>query len=221
MSMERAAQRTAAPLPAPAAATDKADASAAAARGRAGEGLRTGEGLMEHLLGSGPAAPGADGLGDASVIAWAEDRGTLDGGRNARLGASCLLRPEAGDRVLTWRSGNECWILTVLERADSKAPAVLAAGVSSLAVKASTIALAGRAVHISSDEFLTSTRNRHAVENTRTETCKLRVSQVETDVRRAVTVNDEISGTLLQRAGTWLSSTLRDARFRARTFLFD
>ena len=175
--------------------------------------------LVAHLLAAGVA--GADGLGDARVLSWAEDRGTLDGGRMARLGASCLLRPEAGDRVLTWRSGDECWVLNVLDRADSNSPAVLAAGVPNLAIHASNIALAGRAVRISAEDFITSTRNRHAVENTRTETCRVRVSQVETDIRRAGTVEDDISGTLLQRTGTWLSSTLRDARFRARSFLFD
>ena len=177
------------------------------------------ESLVAHLLGAGVAE--ADGMGEARVASWAEDRGTLDGGRMARLGASCLLRPEAGDRVLTWRNRDECWVLTVLDRADRDSPAVLAAGVPSLAIHASTIALAGKAVHISAEDFLTSTRNRHAVENTRTETCKLRVSQVETDIRRAGTVEDDISGTLLQRAGTWLSTTVRDARFRARAFLFD
>ncbi len=201
MNKQRAAQRTQPPL------------TTAESNG--------GESLMAHLLGAGPAGPDAGALVDARVVSWAEDRGMLEGGRTARLGASCLLRPGAGDRVLTWQGGDECWILTVLDRADSASPAVLAAGVSGLAIQAPTIALAGKAVHIAAEDFLTSTRNRHAVENTRTETCKVRVSQVETDIRRAGTVDDDITGTLLQRTGTWLSSTLRDARFRARTFLFD
>jgi len=181
-------------------------------------------GLVEHLLGSEkPAAPAGDGLGSAKVASWAEHGGRLEHGGAARLGASCLLRPEAGDRVLTWsgEGEGECWVLTVLERANKNGPAVLAAGVPSLAIQASTIALTGRAVHISAEDFLTSTRNRHAVEQTRTEVCKVRVGQIGTDIRKAGTVDDEVSGTLLQRAGTWLSSTVRDARLRARTFLFD
>lgn len=178
--------------------------------------------LLAHLLdGGGEAGSPRGGLRDAEVVSWAEDRGMIGHGRAARLGASCLLRPEAGDRVLTWQGEGGCWVLAVLERADREAPAVLADGVSHLAIRASNIALTGRAVHLAAEDFLTHTRNRHAVEHTRTETSKVRVSQVGNDIRRAVTVDDQVSGTLLQRAGTWLSSTLRDARLRARTFLFD
>lgn len=178
-------------------------------------------GLVAHLLGAGGTPAPAQGMGTSRVASWADDRGMLEHGRAARLGASCLLRPQAGDRVLVWSDDGDCWILVVLERADRESPAVLATDAAHLALRADRIALTGRAVHIAAEDFLTSTRNRHAVENTRTETCEVRVSRIGTDIRRVVAADEEVSGTLLQRAGTWLSTTVRDARLRARTFLFD
>ena len=71
-------------------------------------------------------------------------------------------------------------------------------------------------MHIQAEDFLTSTRNRHAVEHVRTETVDTRVAQVGTDVRRAGHASDEVEGTMLQRAGTWVSNTVREARHRAR-----
>lgn len=174
-------------------------------------------GLISHLLG----IPRDDGLADSRVASWNGNRGMLQDGRTACLGASCLLRPEAGDRVLTWSGDQNCWVLAVLERSSHESPAVIGTDAPSLAIQASRISLAGQAVHIASKDFLTSTQNRHAVESIRTENCKVRVSQIGTDIRRVVTADEEVSGTLLQKAGTWLSSTVRDARLRARTFLFD
>lgn len=58
-------------------------------------------GLVEHLLGSTDQAGRPDGWGDFRIASWSEDRGMLEDGRVARIGASCLLRPQAGDRVLT------------------------------------------------------------------------------------------------------------------------
>lgn len=211
-----------APVPSPVTG-DGALARDTAARGEAslpdaGEGSDAG--LVAHLLGG---ARTPDGMGESRVVSWAKDCGMLDNGQTARLGASCLLRPAAGDRVLTWSMSNEgtFWVLAVLERADKENPAVLAAGAPKLSIEASTIALNGQAVHVVAGEFLSSTEHRHAVEGTRTEICKVRVSDVGTDIRRATAVNDRISGTFLQRAGTWLSTTVRDARFRAKAFLFE
>ena len=73
---------------------------------------------------------------------------------------------------------------------------------------------------IAARDFLSSARNRHIVEDTRTETSRLRVTQVGTDIRRVTTSDETVDGTLLQRAGTWISTTVRDARLTARTFLF-
>ena len=76
-------------------------------------------------------------------------------------------------------------------------------------------------MHIQAQDFLTSTRNRHAVEHVRTETVDTRVAQIGTDIRRASHASDEVEGTILQRAGTWISNTVREARHHARAFLFD
>jgi len=179
-------------------------------------------GFVADLLGAvGPTAEAA-GFSESRIASWVEEGGMLEGGRVARLSASCLLRPESGDRVLIWRGGDGCcWVLNVLERANADAAAVIAAGGAGFAIRGKTVSMSGQAVHIAAEDFLTSTRNRHAVENTRTVNCKLRVSQIGTDIRRVATADEEVSGTLVQRAGTWLSTTMRDARLRARTFLFD
>ena len=63
-------------------------------------------------------------------------------------------------------------------------------------------------MHIQAEDFLTSTRNRHAVEHVRTETVDTRVAQIGTDVRRAGHASDEVEGTMLQRTGTWISNTV-------------
>ena len=176
--------------------------------------------FVAHLLGGSPTDAGA-GLGEAVVAAWSDDTGTLADGRIAGLGASCLLRPAPGDRVLAWAGEDgRCWVLAVLQRQSQEAPAVLATG-GAMTIEAPRLAMAAKAVHIVAEDFLTSTRNRHAVARTHTETCDVRVSQVGTDIRRATTVDDDIKGTLWQRTGTWISNTARDARLKARTFLFD
>ncbi len=177
--------------------------------------------FVAHLLGRRADGETVAPLGEAVVSTWSETTGMLEDGRTARLGASCLLRPEPGDRVLAWSGGDDgCWVLAVLQRTDAQAAAVLAMP-GAVAIEAPRIALAARAVHIAAEDFLTSTRNRHAVEGTRTETCQVRVSQIGTDIRRVTTADEVVEGTLLQRTGTWISSTMRDARLRARTFLFD
>lgn len=176
--------------------------------------------FVAHLLGRGPSDASA-GLGEAVVAAWSDETGTFADGRIAGLGASCLLRPAPGDRVLAWTGEDgRCWVLAVLQRHSQEAPAVLATG-GAITIEAPRLAMAARAVHIVAEDFLTSTRHRHAVEGTRTETCDVRVSQVGTDIRRATTVDDDVKGTLWQRTGTWISNTARDARLKARTFLFD
>ena len=160
-------------------------------------------------------------LREAVVAAWSGDRGTLSDGRMARQGASCLLRPAPGDRVLLWSGGkSERWIVSILQRPDSDASAVLATS-SPLAVEAPRVGIAAEVVHIAAKDFLTNTRNRHAVENTRTETARVRVADIGTDIRRAATVTDDVQGTFLQRTGLWISDTVREARLKARAFLFD
>ena len=170
--------------------------------------------LLELYRGQDP------GVGEATVASWAEDRGALDNGRLARAAASCLLRPCVGDRVLSWTGDQGAWVLAVLERGNEEEPLVLAAA-KQISLEAPRVALQGEVVQVAARDFLSCARNRHAVENTRTESCRLRVSQVGTDIRRVATSDERISGTLLQRVGTWISTTAHEARLKARTFLFE
>ena len=158
---------------------------------------------------------------EATVSAWSGRAGVLGGGNAAHLAASCLIRPVPGDRVLAWTGADgRCWVLSILHRRDEEAPAVLAT-TGPMAIETSRLGIVADAVHLVAEDFLTSTRNRHAVERTRTETAQVRVARIGTDIRRATTADDKVDGTLLQQAGTWISSTVREARLRARTFLFD
>ena len=176
--------------------------------------------VLERMLAH-PASPGAGVMLETEVATWTETAGTLADGRSARLGASCLLQPMAGDRVVIWSGGNgDRWVLGVLHRPGDSPAAVLAAP-GPLTIRGPRVTLAADAVHVHAQDFLTSTRNRHAVEHTRTETVHMRVAQIGTDVRRATHVSDEVQGTVLQRAGTWISNTAREARLHARAFLFD
>ena len=166
------------------------------------------------------AAPGPGQLADAVVASWSGTVGTLADGRPVQLGASCLVRPAAGDRVLVWSGGDDRrWILAVLDAPPSRTTILGAAG--GLAIEAPRVRVAAEAVHILAEDFLTSTRNRHAVEQVRTETVRTRVAQIGTDVRRASHATDEVEGTLLARAGMWISNTLKEARLHARAFMFD
>ena len=176
--------------------------------------------VLERMLSRPEDAPVSGTLMEASIASWADADGTLADGHAVRLGASCLLRPAPGDRVLIWSGGTgERWVLTVLER-TAAAPATLAS-TGPLTIRAPRVAIAAEAVHIQAQDFLTSTRNRHAVEHVGTETVQTRVAQIGTDIRRAGHATDEVEGTLLQRAGTWISNTLKEARLHARAFLFD
>ena len=176
--------------------------------------------VLDRMLGSRRESSRADSLTDAEVVTWTESHGTLDDGRAVRLGASCLLRPTPGDRVLIWSGEDgQRWILSVLER-GREVPAVVAT-TGALSIEAPRVALTAEAVHIHAEDFLTSARNRHAVEHLRTESVQTRVAQIGTDIRRASHASDEVEGTVLQRAGTWISNTLREARLHAKAFLFD
>ena len=175
--------------------------------------------VLDRMLADPAAAQPTGSLVEAIVTTWAETTGTLADGRTARLGASCLLEPAPGDRVLLWTGENQRWVLGVLDRADEKSARLSVSGAAT--VKADRIVLTADAVHIQAEDFLTSTRNRHAVEDVRTETVNTRVAQIGTDIRRASHATDQVEGTVLQRAGTWISNTLKEARLHARAFLFD
>ena len=176
--------------------------------------------VLDRMLGGRRESGETGSLADGEVVTWAETHGTLADGRAVRLGASCLLRPAPGDRVLVW-SGEDGtrWILSVLKRREEE-PAVVATP-GPLTIKASRVAMTAPAVHIHAEDFLTSARNRHAVEELRTESVQTRVAQIGTDIRRASHASDEVEGTVLQRAGMWISNTLREARLHAKAFMFD
>ena len=176
--------------------------------------------VLDRMLGSRDESSGAGSLAAADVATWSGTHGTLADGRAVRLGASCLLRPAPGDRVLVWSAEDGArWILSVLERREEE-PAVIATP-GAMTIQAPRVALTAPTVHVHAEDFLTSARNRHAVEELRTESVKTRVAQVGTDIRRASHASDEVEGTVLQRAGTWISNTLREARLHAKAFMFD
>ena len=175
--------------------------------------------VLERVLGSDAKPKRGNALHEATVASWTTTHGMLTNGQMARVAASCLVRPEAGDRVVVWPTDSGmCWVLAVLLRATDTT--VLSAP-GPLTIEAPRIGMVARTVHVSADDFLTNTRNRHAVEDTRTEIARVRVADIGTDIRRATTATDDVGGTFLQRAGTWISNTAREARFKARTFLFD
>ena len=175
--------------------------------------------ILERMLAKPPDVKPA-GLSEAVVASWKETNGTLADGSVVRLGASCLVQPAPGDRVLTWSGhDHQRWILHVLEQVDDQIARITMP--RALTVSAPRIALHADAVQIRAEDFLTSAHNRHAVEHVRTETVNTRVAQIGTDIRRATHASDEVEGTVLQRAGTWISNTFREARFHARAFLFD
>lgn len=176
--------------------------------------------VLERMLAEPQDAKPDGGLAEAVVARWAETSGALTDGGRVRLGASCLVQPAPGDRVLIWSGNNgQRWILHVLEQVDDQPVRITMS--RPVTVAAPRIALSADSIHIQAEDFLTSTRNRHAVEHVRTETVNTRVAQIGTDIRRASHVSDEVQGTVLQRAGTWISNTFREARFHARAFLFD
>lgn len=199
---------------------------------------RAAQSVIERMLAQRQTDAGGGGvLRQTTVAAWQGGNGTLAGGVAAGRSASCLIRPETGDTVLAWcpLSGGRAHVIAVLARSADAAGredagredsgreetrTVLSAE-QPLAIEAPSVGITAKVVQIACQDLLTHAKNAHAVEETRTETARVRIAQIGTDIRRATTVDDEISGTLLQRAGTWISNTVREARFKARSFLFD
>ena len=158
---------------------------------------------------------------EAVVESWAGSRGALRGGTPAVLAPSCLLVPRCGDTVVAWtRPGAPAYLTAVLVRADSQAPAEINLGACAT-VDASRLSLRAEHVTVAAREILTNAAAHHAVTGTKTEHVETRVADVGRDVRRAGHVSDEVTGTLLQRAGMWLSNVAREARLHAKATLFD
>ena len=160
-------------------------------------------------------------LREAVIESWAGNRGALRGGTPAVLASSCLLVPRCGDTVVAWtRRGAPAYVTAVLVRADPKAPAELNLGTCAT-VDASRLSLRAEHVTVAAREMLTHAAAHHAVAGTKTENVATRVADVGRDVRRARHVSDEVTGTLLQRAGMWISNVVREARLHAKATLFD
>ena len=161
------------------------------------------------------------GLREAVVESWAGRHGALRGGIPAVLAPSCLLVPRCGDSVVAWtRTGAPAYVTAILERADSQAPAELNLGACTT-VDASRLSVRAEHVTVAAQEILTNAATHHAVTGTKTEHVETRVVDVGRDVRRARNVSDEVTGTLLQRAGMWISNVVREARLHAKATLFD
>ena len=193
-----------------------------AAQNQAHPVARMGDGpaRVEQLL-AGAAVPAASGGPvEAEILSWSGEAGTLTDGRVAKAGFSCLIRPMASDRVLVWPADDGCWVLGILHRRSTGSPTVIAVQ-GAAALEAARLSLSAQAVHISAGEYIASARNMHAVSDTSTETSRLKVTQLETDVRRTENADHTVNGTLFQRMGTWVSTTVRDARLTARSFLFN
>ena len=142
----------------------------------------------------------------------------LESGSTAARAGSCLVRPEPGDRILVWRTGEECIVIAVLERKGGGATVI--ASQSGLVLEAPCVSVRGERVDFHAGELLTSARAIHEVSRVSTRSAEVRVAEIGTDVRRAKTARDEVEGTFVQRIGTWVSDTAREARIAARTMLF-
>ena len=137
------------------------------------------------------------------------------------LASSCLFVPRCGDTVVAWtRPGAPAYVTAVLVRADPEAPTELTLGTGAT-VDAFRVSLRAEHVTVAAREMLTHAAAHHAVAGTKTENVATRVADVGRDVRRARHVSDEVTGTLLQRAGMWISNVVREARLHAKATLFD
>ena len=181
-------------------------------------------GVLERLLAPGaPPEPAAGTFLSARVATWAEGAGTLEDGGSVRRAASCLVAPRPGDRVVVWRldaPSHEAWVTAVLERADADAALPLELG-ERASLDAGVLALRARQLTQGAGAIVVSAREHHLSADVQSVHAQARVAEIGTDVRRARHATDEVTGTRLQRAGTWLAHTLREARMSAKAVLFD
>jgi hypothetical protein len=64
--------------------------------------------------------------------------------RQAQIATSCLIRPISGDRVLAFRTGDEVFVLNVLERIGPNYATLALPGHGNLAIEGETLSLTGR-----------------------------------------------------------------------------
>ena len=156
---------------------------------------------------------------EAVVGELAGARMTLAGGATALTAPSCLVRPRPGDRVLVWRTEARRLVIAVLERVGDGEATVIGSE-HGLVMEVPWLSVRAERVELSAGEVLTSARAVHEVSRVSTRSADLRVADIGTDVRRAKTARDEVEGTFVQRLGTWVSDTAREARITARAVLF-
>lgn len=156
----------------------------------------------------------------AKIASWAGCQGTLTGGQVVQLSASCLIQPLKGDTVLVWPGHDKVWVINILARKEQNAPTIIKSD-QAIIIDAPKISIAAETIQINAEDMVTYASNSHAVEQTRTEQIKVKVTQVGTDIRRADRVFDQVKGSILQRAGTWIVNTAQTVRHKARTVLFD
>ncbi|MGE5491912.1 MAG: DUF3540 domain-containing protein [Actinomycetota bacterium] len=82
---------------------------------------------------------------DASVkVLLGEDRYVLDNGRFARRAPSCLLQPQAGDRVMALAVGDETHIVHILVRSREATAQLSVSGADTVALRQDEIQLDAR-----------------------------------------------------------------------------
>lgn len=82
-------------------------------------------------------------LNDGTMMVESEGRGW-----HCRRAASCLMTPEFGDRVLIASADGQLWLLAVLERAESRQPAVLSVEGDLQIAPRGSLSLDSQALHI-------------------------------------------------------------------------
>ena len=173
----------------------------------------------EHRAPTGDAAEPA--FRAAVVESWAGSRGKLRGGLPAALAPSCMVVPRCGDTVVAWvQDGDPAYVVAILVRAGPESPTEIHLGACAT-LDATRLNLRAEHLTVAAREILSNAAVHHAVTGTKTESVANRVADVGRDVRRAGHVSDEVTGTLLQRAGLWLSNVTREARLHAKAMLFD
>ena len=158
------------------------------------------------------------GLEEDVVRDCVRDTVRLESGVAAAVAPSCLVRPEPGDRVLVWRTGEGSVAVAVLARAGGDALAIGAE--AEIRLESPRISVRAEMVRVLAGEVVTSANAVHEVSRVSTRSAELRVAEIGTDIRRAKTARDEVEGTFVQRLGSWVSDTAREARIAARTMLF-
>jgi len=147
----------------------------------------------------------------------------------ARRAVSCLVTPVPGDRVLAATAGEQCYVLAVLERADSAAPLAietegdLVLSARRISIKAGVFDLVAEAAnlvgHAFNSLFRTSKRvagTDETIAQSTTVSAHERVSVIAgSDVHKAGVFSQNIESALAQSAHTAVVTAKTDIRLNA------